>query len=224
MTVSLSAANPPVPPTRPDAGRLARLRAQTRRDGEASLFFYDTHFCNDAVKLLPGEYFIGSEDILILTTLGSCIAVCIWDREIRIGGMNHFLLPDDGQGGGTSGRYGGFAMDLLIAELIKRGATRATMEAKVFGGGAVVNGMNSINVGELNTAFVLDYLRTERIRVVKKDVLGIHPRKLCFVPASGQAMVKRLASGNADALAALERVAASRAAPAMGSACTVNLF
>ena len=208
----------------PDALRLERLKAQTRLRGEASFFFYDAHFHNNAVKVLPGEYFVDSEDILIMTTLGSCIAACIWDREKRVGGMNHFLLPDsDGGGGGASGRYGSFAMDLLIGELVKRGATRSTMEAKVFGGGAVVSGMNSINVGERNTAFVLDYLRTERITVVSKDVLDIYPRKVCFLPASGKALVKRLASANTEALAAQERAASSKAAPAAGGG-SVDLF
>ena len=123
---------------------------------------------------------------------------------MRIGGMNHFLPPDAGPGGaeGAGGRYGSFAMDHLIGELVKRGANRSTMEAKVFGGGAVISGMNSINVGERNTAFVLDYLRTERIAVVSRDMLDIYPRKVCFLPASGKAKVKRLASANTEALAA----------------------
>ena len=202
--------------------RLAQLKAQSRKPGEASFFFYDAHFKNDAVKILPGEYFVHDEDMLIMTTLGSCIAACLWDREKRVGGMNHFLLPDGG-GSADSGRYGSFAMDLLIGELVKRGATRATMEAKVFGGGAVINGMNTINVGERNTAFVLEYLRTERISVVSKDVLDVYPRKVCYLPHSGKAMVKRLASANTDALAAQER-AAARAAPAASSGGSVDLF
>jgi chemotaxis protein CheD len=203
-------------------GRLEKLKAQPRRSGEASFFFYDAHSRNEAVKVLPGEFFVHDEDILVMTTLGSCIAACLWDRDKRVGGMNHFLLPDGGAGG-DSGRYGSFAMELLIGELIKRGATRSTMEAKVFGGGAVVSGMNTINVGERNTTFVLDYLRTERITVVSKDVLDIHPRKVCFLPASGKAMVKRLASANTEALAAQERAAASRAAPAARGG-SVDLF
>jgi chemotaxis protein CheD len=137
--------------------------------------------------------------------------------------MNHFLLPEGGAGS-DSGRYGSYAMDLLIGELIKRGANRSSMEAKVFGGGAVISGMNTINVGERNTAFVLDYLRTERITVVSKDVLDIYPRKVCFLPASGKAMVKRLASANTEALAAQERAAATRAAPATASGGSVDLF
>jgi chemotaxis protein CheD len=196
----------------PAPDRLSRLKALPPRPGQASFFYRDAHFQNDAVKVLPGEYFVFDEDILVMTTLGSCIAACLWDREKRIGGMNHFLLPE-ASGGADSGRYGSFAMELLIGELIKRGASRSTMEAKVFGGGAVVSGLNSINVGERNTTFVLDYLRTERIAVVSKDVLDIYPRKVCFLPASGKAMVKRLASANTEALAALERSAAQRAAP-----------
>jgi chemotaxis protein CheD len=206
----------------PGATRLDRLKAQPRQPGAASFFFFDAHFRNEAVKVLPGEYFVHDEDILILTTLGSCIAACLWDRERRIGGMNHFMLPD-GAGGADSGRYGSYAMELLINAMIKRGATRSTMEAKVFGGGAVVSGMSSINIGERNTSFVLDYLRTERISVVSKDVLDIHPRKVCFLPASGQAMVKRLASTNTEALAAQERAAANRAAPAAGGG-SIDLF
>ena len=201
--------------------RLDRLKAAPRRSGEASFFFYDAHFRNEAVKVLPGEFFVYDEDLLIMTTLGSCIAACLWDRDRRIGGMNHFMLPE---GVGDSGRYGSYAMELLINELMKRGASRSTLEAKVFGGGAVIAGMNTINVGERNTAFVLDYLRTERITVVSKDVLDIYPRKVCFLPASGKAMVKRLASANTEALLAQERAAATRAAPAVATGGSVDLF
>lgn len=214
------------PPPAAGTTRLEKLKARPRKPGEASFFFYDAHFRNDAVKVLPGEYFVHDEDILVMTTLGSCIAACIWDRQQRVGGMNHFMLPDAGSGGhsGDAGRYGSYAMELLIGELVKRGATRANMEAKVFGGGAVIGGMTSLNVGERNTAFVLDYLRTERITVVSKDVMDVYPRKVCFLPASGKAMVKRLASTNTEALAAQERAAASRAAPTVSAGGSVDLF
>jgi chemotaxis protein CheD len=204
--------------------RLQRLRAASRQPGEASFFFYDAHFRNEAVKILPGEYFVHDEDLLIMTTLGSCIAACLFDRQQRIGGMNHFMLPDGVGSGADAGRYGSYAMELLINQLIKRGATRATMEAKVFGGGAVIAGMNSINVGERNTSFVLDYLATERITVVSKDVLDVYPRKVCFLPHSGKAMVKRLAAANTDALLAQERAAAARPLPTASSAGSIDLF
>jgi chemotaxis protein CheD len=197
------------------------LKAQPRKPGEASFFFYDAHFKNDAVKILPGEYFVHDEDMLVMTTLGSCIAACLWDRNARIGGMNHFMLPD---GAGDSGRYGSYAMELLINELQKRGASRSTLEAKVFGGGQVISGMNTMNVGERNTQFVLDYLRTERIPVLSKDVLDVYPRKVCFLPASGKAMVKRLAPANPEALIAQERAAAQKAVPASTGGGSVDLF
>lgn len=207
--------------------RLERLRTRSRKPGEASFFYWDAHFGKEAVKVLPGEFFVHDEDVLVMTTLGSCIAACLWDREKRVGGMNHFLLPDAGSAGGdASGRYGSFAMDQLIGELVKRGATRSTMEAKVFGGGAVIGGMTSLNVGERNTQFVLEYLRTERITVVSKDVMDVYPRKVCFLPASGKAMVKRLATTNTDALLAQERSAAQRMGTGTGAAVggTVDLF
>ena len=206
----------------PVAGsRLERLKGTPRKPGEASFFFYDAHFKNDAVKILPGEYFVYHEDILIMTTLGSCIAACIYDRNAKVGGMNHFMLPD---GAGDSGRYGSYAMELLINEMMKRGASRLTMEAKVFGGGQVVSGMTTMNVGERNTAFVMDYLKTERIPVVSKDVLDVYPRKVCFLPGSGKAMVKRLAPTNTEALVAQDRAAAQRAVPASTGGGSVDLF
>lgn len=207
----------------PPTSRLSQLKAAPRKPGEASFFFYDAHFKVDAVKILPGEYFVHDQDMALMTTLGSCIAACLWDRERRIGGLNHFMLPDAG-GAADGGRYGSYAMELLINELLKRGASRLSLEAKVFGGGAVINGMNSINVGERNTRFVLDYLKTERIPVVSKDVMDVYPRKVCFFPASGKAMVKRLASANTDALAAQERAAATSAQPVASAGGSVDLF
>ena len=218
MMPSLTLARPPVLNA---TSRLDRLKATPRKPGEASFFYWDAHFRNDAVKVLPGEYFVFDEDILITTTLGSCIAACLWDRERRIGGMNHFMLPE---GSGDSGRYGSYAMELLINELMKRGASRMTLEAKVFGGGAVIGGMSTINVGERNTQFVIDYLQTERIPIVSRDVLEIYPRKVCFLPASGKAMVKRLAPTHADAFVAQDRAAAQRALPTATGGGSVDLF
>jgi len=215
-------ARPALSPSADAAGtRLAALKAAPRKPGEASFFFYDAFFKNDAVKILPGEYFVYREDILIMTTLGSCIAACLWDREARVGGMNHFMLPE---GDSDTGRYGSYAMELLINEMMKLGATRATMEAKVFGGGQVIDGMSTMNIGERNTNFVIDYLKTERIPIMAKDVQGPYPRKVCFLPASGKAMVKRLAAANKESLAAQERAAAQKAAPVANAGGSVDLF
>ncbi|MCD6682031.1 MAG: chemoreceptor glutamine deamidase CheD [Burkholderiaceae bacterium] len=201
--------------------RLAQLRASARRPGEASFFWYDSHFGNDAVKVLPGEYFVHADDILIMTTLGSCIAVCLWDRERRIGGLNHFMLPE---GSSSDGRYGSYAMELLINEMLRQGASRNALDAKVFGGAQVIAGMDTLNVGERNTRFVLDYLQTERIPIVSRDVLDVHPRKVCFMPINGRVVVKRLLPTDAAALLRQDRAAAQRAQPMARAGGSVELF
>ena len=188
-------------------GRTSRvdyLKSQPRNLGEASFFYNDYHFQYDAVKVLPGEYFVSSEDLVIMTVLGSCISACIWDGKVRAGGMNHFMLPDGDSADGF-GRYGSYAMELLINEMLKKGARRESMQAKVFGGAQVMAGFTTMNVGERNTKFVLDYLATERIPVVSQDVLDIHPRKVCFFPTTGKALVKRLAHSHPETLAVEER-------------------
>ena len=184
-------------------GQLHALKNKPRKPGEASFFFHDHHFKYNAAKVLPGEYFVANEDIVIMTVLGSCIAACLWDSKLRIGGMNHFMLPEGGAD--TSGRYGSYAMELLINELVKMGSTRENLQAKVFGGGQVISGFTTMNVGERNTKFVMDYLQTERIPIVSKDVLDIYPRKVVFFPVSGKAMVKRLAHAHPDTLESQEK-------------------
>jgi chemotaxis protein CheD len=204
-----------------ETSHLQLPEARLRRPGEASFFFHDAHFGRAAVKVLPGEFFVHDADIVISTTLGSCIAACLWDRQAGVGGMNHFLLPEHDGAGGASARYGSSAMELLINELLRRGAARGALEAKVFGGAQVLQGMHRLNIGERNTDFVFEYLRTERIAVVSQDVRGTCPRKVCFLPASGRALVKRLAPATAPALLAEERAAAERTFAASG---TVDLF
>ena len=95
---------------------LDELKARPKRPGEASFFYLDHHFQHNAVKVLPGEYFVANENMVIMTVLGSCIAACLWDSRAHIGGMNHFMLPD-GDMADSSGRYGSYAMEVLINEL-----------------------------------------------------------------------------------------------------------
>ncbi|KND58812.1 Chemotaxis protein CheD [Candidatus Paraburkholderia schumanniana] len=137
-----------------------------------------------------------SEDMVLVTVLGSCVAACINDRTADIGGMNHFMLPDDGSDAShatsDSMRYGAYAMEVLINELIKRGGRRERFEAKVFGGGAVLAGMTTINIGDRNSEFVRRYLALKKIRIVAEDLQGMHPLKVAFMPRSGQVMVKKL--------------------------------
>lgn len=216
-----------MPPTKilPN-GRVSRvdqLKSMPRKPGEASFFYADHHFQYDAVKVLPGEYFVANEEIVIMTVLGSCIAACIWDGRARLGGMNHFMLPDGDTGDG-SGRYGSFAMELLINEMLKLGARRETMQAKIFGGGQVMAGFTTMNVGERNTRFVQEYLSTERIPIVSQDVLDIHPRKVCFFPVTGKALVKRLAHSHPETLAVEERRGNAATVAKSNAGGSVDLF
>jgi chemotaxis protein CheD len=169
--------------------------------------YYDRHFQSEAAKILPGEYFVSGRGMLLVTVLGSCVAACIRDVEAGIGGMNHFMLPDDGGRDrvGNSARYGTYAMEVLINHLLKSGARRHRLEAKVFGGGAVLASLSSSHVGTRNAEFVLDYLGTEKIPVVAKDLLDSYPRKVYYFPDTGRALVKKLHRVHNDTLFSRER-------------------
>lgn len=162
----------------------------------ASNIYYDTIFKCNAAKLLPGEYYYTDKEMVIVTVLGSCVSACIRDRVKGIGGMNHFMLPDAGGDGESpvspSMRYGTYAMEILINDLLKAGAKRENLEAKVFGGGNVLKGFNSINVGERNAQFVRNFLRAERMRIVAEDLNDIHPRKVYFFPRTGKVLVRKI--------------------------------
>ena len=162
----------------------------------ASNFYFDQALNSQAVKLLPGEYFVTDKDMLLVTVLGSCVAACIRDSQNGIGGMNHFMLPDNGSDThapvNASARYGIYAMEILINQLLKLGARRPNMEAKVFGGGNVLDGLTVANVGQRNADFVLEFLATEQIRVVAQDLVDIYPRKVYFFPKSNRVLVKKL--------------------------------
>lgn len=158
--------------------------------------YFDREHDIEAAKIMPGEYYATGRDMVLVTVLGSCVCACLRDRISGIGGMNHFMLPDAGgdQGGplADSARYGVYAMEILINQLLKIGAKRENLEAKVFGGGAVLRGFTVANVGERNAEFALDFLHTENIPIMAQDLLDIYPRKVYFFPATGLVRVKKL--------------------------------
>ncbi|MFC0250336.1 chemoreceptor glutamine deamidase CheD [Massilia consociata] len=172
----------------------------------ATNVYYDRTFDCDAAKILPGEYYYTGKNMLIVTVLGSCVSACIRDRISGLGGMNHFMLPDGADGGPVSAsmRYGSFAMEILINDLLKAGARRENLEAKVFGGGAVLRGFTAMNVGERNAAFVTNFLKTERIPVLASDLNDVYPRKVYFFPKTGKVLVKKLMQTQNDTLAKRE--------------------
>jgi chemotaxis protein CheD len=162
----------------------------------ATNLYFDRQLQSDAAKILPGEYYVTDRAMVLVTVLGSCVSACIRDPGNGIGGLNHFMLPNTGQDASsplsTSARYGTYAMELLINQLLKLGARRAHLEAKVFGGGNVLPGLTVTDVGSRNAAFVLEYLGTEGIRVAAKDLVDTCPRKIYFFPHTGRVLVKRL--------------------------------
>ena len=170
--------------------------AQIPDEHVATNFYFDRNFDSEAVKLLPGEYFVTNKDMMLVTVLGSCVAACIRDHRSGIGGMNHFMLPDAGGDANNllnaSARYGTYAMEILINQLLKLGAQRSNLEAKVFGGGNVIESMTVTNIGQRNADFVLNFLKMERIKVVAQDLVDIFPRKVYFFPKSSRVMVKKL--------------------------------
>lgn len=167
-------------------------------EGYSANRYFDRHFDRNAVKILPGEFFATTDKTMIVTVLGSCVSVCLRDPLTGIGGMNHFLLPSDERTDDLqateSARYGSYAMEVLINELLKLGAMRSRLEAKVFGGGNVVPGFTVNNVGQRNAEFVLDYLDTESIPILAKDLLDVYPRKVYFFPETGEVKVRKIKS------------------------------
>ncbi|MFD2178739.1 chemotaxis protein CheD [Veronia pacifica] len=152
------------------------------------------------VKIHQGEVYVTSEDELIGTGLGSCISACIWDPEVSLGGMNHFMLPfgtsddiaewDPTQWRSKAARYGNYAMELLINTLIQQGAEKKRLQVKLFGGGVVMGECAAI--GEKNIAFAKDYVSSEGLTLVGSDLGDDFPRKLMFDPCTGQAWVKKM--------------------------------
>ena len=193
----------------------------------ASNLYFDRAMNQQAAKILPGEYYVTERDMVLVTVLGSCVTACIRDRISGIGGMNHFMLPDTNPDKGNpfseSARYGTFAMEILINSLLKLGAQRALLEAKVFGGGNVLPGLTVANVGQRNADFVLGYLDTENIRVAAKDLVNVYPRKIYYYPSSGRALMKKLLRTRNDTIFLREKdyVASLRSPQAVGE---VELF
>jgi chemotaxis protein CheD len=140
------------------------------------------------VHVGQGEHFITSDPNVVLSTiLGSCVAMCLRDPLAGVGGMNHFLLPE-GAGAGTDAgrRYGAYAMELLINDLLKAGGRRERLEAKLFGGGRMFNGLR--DVGRANADFAERFLRDEDIPVVGGSLRGEGGRRLHYWPVSGRAL------------------------------------
>jgi chemotaxis protein CheD len=147
-----------------------------------------------AIHLSPGDWRTARNGERLVTVLGSCVAVCLWDPRLRIAGMNHFMLPGDPTAGTIyeDAKFGVHSMELLITALQKLGTQREHLEAKLFGGGAVLESVSSANVGTRNAEFALEYLEREGIPVVAQDLYGRHARKIVYDTAANRVHVKYL--------------------------------
>ena len=181
----------------------------------ANTLYFDRTFNCEAAKISPGEYYFTDKEMLIVTVLGSCVSACIRDTKSGIGGMNHFMLPESAAADrdspvSESMRYGSYAMEVLINQLLRNGAKRENLEAKIFGGGNVLRSFTSNNVGDRNAAFVKKYLKDEGIRVTGEDLLDIYPRKVYYFPKTGKVLVKKLKQLNNYTLVKREQAYSSK--------------
>ena len=179
---SLRPARPAEPPMLPEFAELQR--------------FWEPDTQRWTVKILPGEFYVTRSDEAITTVLGSCVSACIRDPVTRVGGMNHFMLPEDNSTYDINApvvlatRYGSNAMESLINEVLRQGGLRERLEIKIFGGGRVLAGM--ADVGARNIEFVRNYLDIEGLRANAQDVGGEQPRKVVYFPAEGKVRVRKL--------------------------------
>jgi len=149
------------------------------------------------VRVLPGEFYVSTQDELVTTVLGSCVSACIHDSRRGIGGMNHFMLPEprgerDGWTAtvGRAARYGSDAMEQLINAILIAGGQRADLQVKIFGGGRVLAQLTDI--GQRNIDFVQHYIATEKLNLCASDLGDVYPRQVQFFPNSGRARVRLL--------------------------------
>jgi chemotaxis protein CheD len=172
-------------------------------------------------QLLPGDLLVTDQDEVLSTVLGSCIAACVREPSIPVGGMNHFMLPMAPRGGdeGASARYGLYALECLVNEILRRGGLRSRLEVKVFGGGRVLDG--GTDIGKGNIDFVRGFFLAENIPILVEDVGDRIARRLRYWPLTGRVQVLHMPMDK-KVKQVLEQE--SRAAVKLPSAGSVELF
>ena len=174
---------------------------------------YNRTYERDVTILHPGEYYATRDRIIISTVLGSCVAVAMYDPIERIGGLNHFMLPGELRSHDyfteESGRYGMYAMELLINSIFKQGGDKRRIKAKVFGGGQVLDA-GSGNIPDSNIKFAFEFLETEQIPIVSSNVGGNRARKVLFFPDSSRVLLKRFGGKTATPIEREEEAYLSR--------------
>jgi chemotaxis receptor (MCP) glutamine deamidase CheD len=166
------------------------------------------------ITLHIGGVEASAEPVMLQTVLGSCIAVCLFDREAGIGGMNHFMLPSSQQSGGDPARFGVHAMDLLIGKIQRLGGQRHRLRAKLFGAGHVLRmAEHRDSVARLNIRFIERFIVDEKLTVLSRDLGGYQARQVRFYPHSGRALVRRIGGQSAPVVQAEARVKSAATAP-----------
>jgi len=153
-----------------------------------------------ARNINPGGWAIETERP-IATLLGSCVAVCLFDPKLKLGGMNHFLLPSRTSGANTDTDVilnGDFSMEVLVNGLINKGASKTRLIAKAFGGGTIVSSIR-MAIGERNAEFAREWLEREKISLIASDLSGPWSRKVIFVPQTGDTFCRRMSITQASA-------------------------
>lgn len=152
-----------------------------------------------ARNINPGGWAIETSQP-IATLLGSCVAVCLFDPKLRIGGMNHFLLPSSSRSSSDVDVIlnGDYSMEVLVNALLNKGAQKSRLVAKAFGGGTIISSIK-MAIGERNSSFAKEWLEREGIPLLASDFNGPWSRKVVFVPQTGDAFCRRIASTQANA-------------------------
>jgi chemotaxis protein CheD len=201
---------PPLPPPRRGFEHIFRFVAS---DGEV------------LAKIMPGEFYVTAPPESVTTLLGSCIAACIRDPALGLGGMNHFMLPrleSWREAASEANRYGTAAMENLINELLKAGGRRDRLEVKIFGGGNM--GLAKSAIGKQNISFVEEFLAREGLPIAARCVGGSTARRVVYEPGSGRVRLLKLPPLEQRAVAVREAELARTIATAPAEAGSIELF
>lgn len=184
--------------------------------------FYDRSSNMNVVKIISGDFYVSDkEDDVLITILGSCISACVRDPVANVGGMNHFLLPGDT--GNESTRFGAYAMEMLINEILKKGGKKDRLEVKLFGGSNVLE-KSTAKIGSKNIAFIREYIKKENLNVLTEDLGGTSPRRIHYYPNTGKVMMKKVQKDEDKKVIAEERSYAAKLKQETESDGDIELF
>lgn len=175
--------------------------------------YWDSEHSCYAARILPGEYYVTTHEEMISTVLGSCVSACVRDARLGIGGMNHFMLPEDASNGerawgaavSAATRYGDVAMRKLIEDILALGGRREDLEVKLVGGGQVLAEMNT-DIGLRNVEFVREFVRQQGLQVRGEDLGGAHARRVLYFPRAGRLRVRELTAAPDSTVISRERL------------------